>query len=141
MAVRGNAQQITEKWKTRTSGATQAVIDGVSRVTRAPGEAAAAQKGAYLAGVQAKADKWERNVRSVSLASWQESTKAGAQRIAAGVQAKAPKYEAFMQEFIPHVERVQARVSAMPRGTFDQNIARMIENARGMAEFKRTGAR
>lgn len=141
MAVRGTAQQITEKWKARTSGATQAVIDGVARVQRAPGEAAAAQKGAYLAGVQAKADKWERNVRAVTLQSWQAATTSGAQRIAAGVQAKAPKYEAFMQEFIPHVERVQQRVHAMPRGNIDQNIARMIENVRGMAEFKRTGTR
>lgn len=139
MAVRGNAQSITEKWKQRTSGATQQVIEGVARVTEAPGMKAARQKQVYLANVQAKADKWERNVAAVPLQEWQQATAAGAQRIAAGVQAKAHKMEGFLREFIPHVEQVQQRVNAMPRGSFEQNLARMVENARGMATFKRSG--
>lgn len=137
MAVRGNAQQITEKWKQRTSGATQQVIEGVQRVTEAPGQKAARQKAVWLANLQAKADKWERNVQRVSLSEWQAATVSGAQRIAAGVQAKAGKMEAFMTEFIPHIENVQRKVQAMPRGTLEQNLARMMENARGMASFKR----
>jgi hypothetical protein len=139
MAVRGSAQSITEKWKQRTSGATQQVIEGVARVTEAPGVKAARQKQVYLANVQAKADKWEANVSRVPLSEWQAATAAGAQRIAAGVQAKAHKMEGFLREFIPHVEQVQSRVNAMPRGSFEQNIARMVENARGMAAFKRSG--
>jgi hypothetical protein len=138
MAVRGTAESITAKWVQRTSGATQQVVEGVARVTQAPGQKAAAQKGAYLAGVQAKADKWERNVARVSLQDWQAATTAGAQRIAAGVQAKQGKMQNFLRDFIPHVERVQQRVQAMPRGNMEQNIARMIENVRGMSEFRRT---
>jgi uncharacterized phage infection (PIP) family protein YhgE len=141
MAVRGNAQQITEKWKQRTAGATQQVVEGVARVSQAPGIAAAKQKAVYLAQVQAKVDKWERNVSAVSLQSWQQATTQGASRIAAGVQAKAHKMESFLTEFIPHIERVQTKVNAMPRGDINQNIARMVENARGMAEFKRSGNR
>lgn len=140
MAIRGNADSITQKWAQRTSGATQQVVEGVARVTQAPGQKAAAQKAVYLQRVQERADKWANNVARVSLADWQAATTAGAQRIAAGVQAKQGKYASFMREFIPHVERVQQRVQAMPRGNMEQNIARMIENVRGMSEFRRTGA-
>jgi len=139
MAVRGNAASITEKWAQRTSGATQQVIEGVARVTEAPGVKAARQKQVYLANVQARADKWEQNVSRVPLSEWQQATTQGAQRIAAGVQAKKGKMEGFLREFIPHVEGVQNRVNAMPRGSFEQNIARMVENARGMAAFRRSG--
>jgi hypothetical protein len=141
MAVRGTAASITEKWKTRTAGATQQVIDGVQRVQTAPGAKAAAQKQVWLANLTAKADKWENNVKAVSLQSWQAATVSGAQRISAGVQAKAHKMESFLTEFLPHVERVQAKVHAMPRGNLEQNLTRMLENARGLAQFKRSGTR
>lgn len=137
MAVRGTPESITAKWASRTAGATQQVIEGVARVTVAPGQKAAAQKAAYLANIQAKVDKWERNVSRVSLQEWQASTTAGAQRIAAGVQAKQGKMRDFLTTFLPHVERVQQRVQAMPRGNMEQNIARMVENVRGMAEYRR----
>lgn len=137
MTVRGDARSITEKWASRTAGATQQVVEGVNRVTEAPGVKAARQKGAYLQGVQAKVDKWESNVKRVTLQDWQAATTAGATRIASGVQAKKGKMEDFLREFLPHVEQVQARVQAMPRGTLDQNLTRMMENARGLAAFKR----
>lgn len=139
MAVRGNAQSVTEKWAQRTSGATQQVVEGVQRVTEAPGVKAARQKQAYLANVQAKVDKWERNTAAVPLSDWQAATTAGAARIAAGVQAKRGKMESFMREFLPYVEQVQSRVQAMPRGNLEQNLARMVENARGLSNFKRSG--
>lgn len=141
MAVRGSAASITEKWAQRTAGATQQVIEGVQRVQTAPGVKAAAQKQVWLANIQAKADKWEQNTKAVSLQSWQAATTAGAQRIAAGVNAKKSKMESFLTEFIPHVENVQRRVEAMPRGSLEQNLARMMENARGMSQFRRTGTR
>lgn len=141
MAIRGTAQSITDKWAQRTSGATQQVVEGVARVQQAPGIKAAAQKQVWLANIQAKADKWEANTKAVSLQSWQAATTQGAQRIAAGVQAKKGKMEAFLTEFLPHVENVQRRVEAMPRGSLEQNLNRMIENARGLAAFRRTGQR
>jgi hypothetical protein len=95
----------------------------------------------WLANLTAKADKWENNVKAVSLQSWQAATVSGAQRISAGVQAKAHKMESFLTEFLPHVERVQAKVHAMPRGNLEQNLTRMLENARGLAQFKRSGTR
>lgn len=141
MAVRGTAASITEKWAQRTSGATQQVIEGVNRVQQAPGQKAAQQVDVWLANIQAKRDKWKNNVGAVSLQSWQESTRQGAQRIASGVQAKKGKMESFLNEFIPHLENVQRRVQSMPRGNLEQNLARMVENARGNADFKRSGTR
>lgn len=141
MAIRGSAQSITEKWAQRTSGATQQVIEGVARVQQAPGVKAAQQKNVWLQNIQAKADKWENNVKAVSLQSWQQATTQGAQRIAAGVNAKKGKMESFLNEFLPYVEQVQRRVEAMPRGSLDQNLLRMVENARQLSQFKRTGQR
>lgn len=141
MAVRGTAQSITEKWAQRTSGATQQVIEGVQRVTEAPGVKAARQRQVWLNNLQAKADKWENNVKAVTLQSWQASTVQGAQRIAAGVNAKKGKMEGFLNEFLPFVEQVQRKVDAMPSGSLEQNLARMVENARSLSQFKRSGTR
>ena len=137
MPVRGNAAQVTEKWKTRTSGATQQVIEGVRRVTEAPTMKAARQKSVWIANTIAKQDKWERNTAAVTLEEWRAATEAGAQRIAAGVNAKAGKMEKFMQEFIPFLENVQRQVNQTPRGDMETNLARMVMNARLNAQFKR----
>ena len=135
--IRGNAAQITEKWKTRTAGATQQVVDGVNRVTEAPTAKAARQKQAWINNTIAKQDKWERNTAAVTLEEWRQATTAGAQRIAAGVQAKAGKMEKFLNEFLPHLENVQRQVNQTPRGDLETNIARMVQNARLISQFKR----
>jgi hypothetical protein len=137
MAIRGNAASITEKWKTRTAGATQQVVDGVNRVTEAPTAKAARQKQVWLNNVVAKADKWERNTAAVTLEEWRAATTAGAQRIAAGVQAKAGKMEKFLGEFLPYLENVQRQVNQTPRGDMETNLARMVQNARLISQFKR----
>lgn len=139
MAIRGNAASITEKWKTRTAGATQQVVEGVNRVTEAPTAKAARQKQAWINNTIAKQDKWERNTAAVTLEEWRAATTAGAQRIAAGVQAKAPKMEKFLQEFLPYVENVQRQVNQTPRGDMETNLARMVQNARLLSQFRRGG--
>jgi hypothetical protein len=137
MPVRGNPAQITEKWKTRTAGATQQVVDGVNRVTEAPTAKAARQKQAWINNTIAKQDKWERNTAAVTLEEWRAATTAGAQRIAAGVNAKAGKMERFMTEFVPFLEGVQRQVNQTPRGDMETNLARMVQNARLISQFKR----
>lgn len=137
MAIRGNPASITEKWKTRTAGATQQVVEGVARVSEAPTMKAANQKQAWLNNLVAKQDKWERNTRAVSLEEWKQATTQGAQRIAAGVQAKAAKMERFMNEFVPFLENVQRQVNQTPRGDMETNLARMVQNARLISQFRR----
>ena len=141
MAVRGTPAENANKWKTRLSAATPDIQAGIQRVTVAPGQAAARQKQAWLQNVTASADKWERNVGSVTLASWQADALAGVSRVAAGAAAKQNKMEAFLTEFQPHLDRVQQKLATMPRGGFEANIARMVENARQNAQFKRSGNR
>lgn len=137
--ARGTPQQIAARWSQRLSASTQQIQEGVARVQVAPGQKAAAQKQAYLTNVAAKADKWERNVRAVTLEDWKAATTAGAARVAAGAQAKQGKVEKFLGEFLPFVDQVQAKVAAMPRGTLEQNLARMVANARELSQFKRSG--
>lgn len=140
MAVRGTPAENANKWKTRLSAATPEIQAGIQRVQVAPGQAAARQKGAYLANVTASVDKWERNVSRVSLQSWQADALAGVNRVASGAQAKVGKVEAFLTEFQPHLDRVQAKLASMPRGSLEANLARMLTNARENATFRRSGS-
>jgi hypothetical protein len=133
------AEELANKWKNRTSAATADVVAGVDRVTEAPGRKAAAQKSAWMNNTAAAADKWERRVGSVSLEDWKARTKEGANRIASGVQAKAGKVAEFWREFGPFQDSVTQQVRAMPRGSLEQNLTRMIEQARRTADFKRRG--
>lgn len=130
--------ELAAKWGTRTAAATQDVVAGVDRVTQAPGQKAAAQKAVWAANVQAAQDKWAARVGSVPLEEWKARTKEGAARIASGVQNKKNKVEQFWSEFGPFQDRVTAQVQAMPRGNLEQNLARMLQQARLTAEFRRS---
>jgi len=131
-----NPADAAAKWRQNLSGASEAIAQGVGRVTVAPGQAAARQKGAYQQGVAANVDKWASRVGSVSLSDWQRAmTEKGAPRIATGAQAAEGKVADFLGQFIPHMDGV---VRALPpRGGIDANIQRMIATVRGAATFKR----
>lgn len=125
---------VASRWAAGLSGAGQAITDGVNSVSQAPGQAAAAQKTAYLANIQASADKWARNTASVTVDEWRQAmiTK-GVPRIAQGAQAAQPKFAQFMGKLLPYVE---AGVRQLPaRGTFEQNLNRMTAWARYMKQF------
>jgi len=139
MAIRGSASENAQKWKNRLSAATPEIQAGIQRVTVAPGQAAAKQRQAWQANVIAAGDKWERNVGRVSLQQWQQDALAGVNRIATGAASKVGKMESFLNEFQPHLERGQAKLANMPRGSFEANLARMVENARHNSTFKRSG--
>lgn len=134
---RMSASDLAAKWATRTSAATQDVVAGVNRVTEAPGRKAAAQRSAWQQNVIAAGDKWERRVAAVPLEEWKSRTVEGSNRIASGVQAKKGKVEQFWAEFGPFQDSVTAAVRSMPRGSLEQNLGRMIEQARRTAEFRR----
>lgn len=136
--ARVTPQQAAEKWKTRLSGATTEIKNGVMAVSVAPGVKAAAAKQQYLARVNAAADKWARNVSAVSLQQWQaKMVDVGIGRIATGAQANQGKMEAFMAEFLPYMDNVSARVKAMPNNSLEDSIARMAETVRSAAKFSR----
>lgn len=132
---------VAQKWAQNLGASTDSIKNGVMAVTTAPGEAAARNADGYVAGVQRSKDKWASRVRSVSLGSWQDSTiNKGLPRVATGAQQAQPKMQAFMQEFLPHVERVAQQVRAMPKGGLENGIARATAQIRGNAQFKRSGS-
>lgn len=130
-------QQIAQKWASSMAGAQQATTMGVQAVTVSPGQAAAAQKGAYLQGVQGSADKWAQNVAAVSTPSWQQSmiTK-GIPRMATGSQAAQPKVAAFQQQLQPFQQALKSSLPA--RQAAGNNDARMLAWSNGMKQFKKS---
>lgn len=127
--------QIAQKWATNLAGATETIKAGIQAVSVAPGQAAARQAQAYIQGVQAAQQKWQRNVSSVSLAEWQQATiDKGVGRIATGAQAAQPKMQSFLVKLLPYQQNLKGSLPA--RGGLEANIARMDAWVRGMAKFQ-----
>lgn len=128
--------QVASKWAQNLSSAGPSITAGVQNVSTAPGQAAARQEGAYVQGVQAAVSKWKAAVAAVSLTDWQQATlNKGVPRIAQGATAAQPKMAQFMGKLLPFIET--QRGTLQPRGTLDQNIARMTDWARKMSTFKK----
>lgn len=123
------------RWLAGLQNAGSKIESGVRGVTVPPGAAAAKQKGVYIQNVTANADKWAARTAAVPLSTWQEDmiTK-GIPRIASGAQQAEAKMTAFLTKFLPFVAGVQR--SLPPRGNLEANIARMVANARGLAQYK-----
>lgn len=139
----GSASEVADKWQRNLGNAQQEMQSGVQRVTVAPGTAAAAKKQKWIMALQDSAtqDKWERNVRSVSLASWQESmTTLGIQRAAAGATAKKSKMENAMNSLLPFIDSVRNTVRSMPDNTPQDREQRALAMMRGMRGYKRPSA-
>lgn len=128
---------VAQNWANRLGQSQQAITDGVNRVTRAPGAAAAAQKAVWQQNTAAAADKWARRTASVTLGDWQQAmTEKGVARIGQGATAAVPKMTAFMQQLLPFVD---STVSSLPaRGDFNANVNRMVQFVTKMKQFKRT---
>lgn len=126
--------QIAQKWATNAAAATTSMQAGVQAVRQAPGQLAAAQQAAYLANVQASANKWAANVSKVSLTDWQTAMiQKGIPRVATGVQAAQPAFSQFMTKLVPYIN---SGLGALPaRGTIDQNINRAVAWMRYMSQF------
>ena len=133
----GEAQ---EKHARRLKGATEDIRRGVSRVSEAPGQAAAAKVDKFRQNLMASIDngKWARRVASVSLSEWQTlMAEKGIPRIAAGVDASAAKTEEFFTQLFAHQEGLERKVASMPDLTLEDSINRMTTWVRGMSDFQR----
>ena len=127
----------TTKWVNRLSAATADVQAGISKVTEAPGQAAARSAQKYQNNVVQAFPKWRRNVQAVSLSDWQAAANAGVSRIAQGAQAKQGKYQAFAQQFYPYLDSGVSKVKAMPNDTFEARVQRAVAMMRHNAAFQR----
>ncbi len=138
--ARLSPQEAAAKWAQRASAATGDYQQGIANVTGSPGAKAAAKADKWLASVQQAKDKFKSRVGAVSEAEWKQAAiEKGAPRFATGVQASEPKMASFAAEFFPHLDSVTNRVKAMPDTTLEQRLARMVEQARGTAQFRRSG--
>ena len=121
---------VQAKWKQNFGAAGAAWSAGIGRVDRAPGLAAAAAVDRYVAGVQQNAQKFARNVGSVSLQAWQAAAIAAQGRLAQGAAKGSDKYLAGITKVL------NAEASILPslpaRGDVEANIARSGEFQRRM---------
>jgi hypothetical protein len=116
---------------------------GIARVQTAPGAQAAAKFDKWMAGIQASAEKWRRNVQNVSLESWKTSaTTIGVPRAMEGAVKKAGKYEAFAQDFYPFLAQKMAQVNAMDDSSYAARKGKAMAMMDALHTYKRgsTGA-
>jgi hypothetical protein len=112
----------------------------VNAVSVAPGQQAAAAQATMRQRLLEAIDsgKWAAAVSAVSLQSWKQSMLTnGLPRIADGARKGQPKMQAFLQQFLPYVQRVQQEIKQMPNVTQADRENRMIQNMRLMSQFKK----
>lgn len=135
-----SAQQIAAKWRANLASSTQAIEDGVNGVVESPTAAAARSVNRMVEGVQraAQEGRIQAGLLSVSKEDWQRAMREkGIPRIASGAAAAEGEMTSFMNEFLPHLDQLKSKLSSMPRGTLEQNIARANEAMRHNAKFRR----
>ncbi len=133
--------QFQEKHARRLTAAVQDVKDGIDRVTVNPCELAAAKQAKMLANLTAAVNdgRWAAGLKRVTLEAWKDKAKnVGAGRIPAGIAAAKAKVIAFAEQLLPHIDAGQAKIANLPDITLEDNINRMVEFTRHMADFKRT---
>lgn len=142
MPVRSTPEAAVSKWLTNLGAATERMQAGAMRVTKSPGQSAAAAADKWLQRVTASKAKFVANSGRVSLADWQNAyVNVGIPRVSQGAQAKQNKVLSFHQEFQPFLQRGIAKIDAMPSTTLEDGIARATAMIRYNATFKRgTGA-
>jgi len=133
-------REAQEKHARRLKGATEDIRRGVQKVTEAPGVKAAAKEEKMRANLLAALDsgKWKNRVAAVPLEEWKDKMlNKGVGRIAAGVDEAAGDIENFFGELFEHQDGLARDLENMPDLTLEDNINRMTQYVRGMAEFKR----
>lgn len=135
------AQEFQAKHARRLKAAVEDVRTGIDRVTENPCDKAAAKADKMLANLtnSVTSGKWAAGLKRVTLEEWKRKARdIGVNRIAAGIDGASEKVVAFAEQLLPHIDREQAKIKAMPDVTLDDNINRMTSFIRGMANFKRT---
>ena len=133
--ARVNASEYVEKWSRRTKGATEDYRKGIERTSTAPGDKAAAQADLMARKVAESiaSGKWQRAVSGVTLQEWKNAAlNKGAGRIAAGVDGAQQKSMQMAEKLLAAVDSAVSQTNAIPRGSFEDNVQRMVTFARAM---------
>lgn len=134
-----NPADVAKKWSRNAGAAVGDMKKSIEQMTQSPMEAAAQAGASYIAGVQEAYNngRWEAGLRKVSLADWKQRTiQIGLGRYAEGATKNEGKMQAFMSKFLPQVEQVKSAVRAMPKGTKQERIQRMLANVEMMSSLK-----
>lgn len=135
------ASEFQEKHARRLKAAVEDVRKGIDRVTENPCEKAAGKQDKMLTNLTAAvtSGKWAAGLKRVSLEEWKKKARdIGVNRIAAGIDGAKAKVITFAEQLLPHIDRGQDKIKAMPDVTLDDNINRMTTFVRHMADLKRT---
>lgn len=136
-----NLSTAAQKWVSAMSSAAtqQAYKDGVSAVTVAPNNVAAANSQGYLNGTQQSvaSGNYQRANLAVGLAGWQQpALQKGAARLASGAQAALGKMQDFFTKFGPQLQALTQKVRAMPNVTDADKDARASAMIQGLRALK-----
>lgn len=130
-----NPTDVAATWAQRMGTATDAYTKGVQSVTVAPGQLAARAADTWVQNTANAKSKFAQKSAAVSLTDWQnQAVNKGASRLASGAQAAQGKFEQQIGKVLAHID---AGVKTLPaRGGLDQNINRMTQFVRHMANYK-----
>lgn len=130
-----DAGTLAANWQAKLAGATDRMTAGAQAVTTPPGQAAAAAKDAYLAGVNASVNIWAQKVSAVTTQQWQTAyIQKGLPRVAAGASAAQAKFATILGKILTAEKSIVAQLPA--RGGLENNIARSAAFQRAMAGTK-----
>jgi len=137
------AQQILDAWKAGTAGAGGKYTAGIQSVQDWAGPTLAAA-GAWQQGLQAAFANgaWQTGVQRVGTGTWKNQTVAKAGNWTTAVNS--PQAQANMlagaQKLVGMLGTADSAISSLPRGTYDQNKARMLAFIDSMHAQKLAGA-
>lgn len=133
------AQQVADKWSTRSSAASQDYANGVAQTDKDPTALAIANQGRLLTNFTAKVQDgtWARRLRDVGAAGWKAAVAAkGVTNYQTGVSASKDKVQAAFSSLLAYEGSGLQTIYAMPSATDADREARMLAWTRYMRNYQ-----
>lgn len=133
-------QQTTENWAAKMAQAGDAYKKGVSATTQDPAEAAIAQQGRMLAGIQQAVGtgRWANGLRKAAAkGSWKAGALGkGADRLTSGALQAKPKMMEHAAAIYPVNQQLQQTLGGMAKGGKENAVARFRAMLDAYTAFK-----
>jgi len=136
--ARRSVSDIVDKQIQRTANSTDEVRKGIAAVTESPTEKAAQNLDRAKSGYAKAVDsgKMARNLRAVSLEMWKTSTLEKVDRIPSGIAAAKGKLIDFHTQRAAFQDKIDSKLSSMPKRTLSDSISRMTTQVTEMSKFQ-----
>jgi hypothetical protein len=135
------AQQVAEKWTTRTAAAAEDYARGVAETDKDPTALAIAAGPRLLRNFTEafQSGRWANGLRKVGKSGWQAAVASkGQTNFSTGVQAATGKVETAFGPLLAFEQSLAQRVHAMPNVTDGDREQRMLAWVRGMRTFNKS---